>query len=41
MKTVAPQWDVWVISYSPQLLKGSCVKSDTLKPTNANADSQL
>lgn len=40
-KIAAPQWEVWVVSYSPQLLTGSCVKSDTLKPTNANIDSQL
>jgi len=38
---VALQWGVWVAGFSPQLLKGSCVKSDTLKPTNANPDSQM
>lgn len=40
-KMVAPQWAVWAVRYSPRLLKGSCVKSDTLKPTDANTDSQL
>ncbi|CAK6956863.1 Hypothetical predicted protein [Scomber scombrus] len=40
-KMVAPQWGMWVVSSSPQLLKGSRVKSGTLKPTNANIDSQL
>lgn len=38
---VAPQWDVWVVCNSPQLLKGNCVKSDMLQPADANTDSQL
>lgn len=38
---VAPQWEAWVGSSSPQLLKGSCVKCDMLKPTDASTDSQL
>lgn len=37
-KIVAPQWDVWVICNSPQLLKGNCVTSDMPKP---DTDSQL
>lgn len=40
-KTVAPQWAVWVVRSGPRLLKGSRVKSDTLKPTDANTGSLL